>query len=143
MNNLHTSDKDEFGDHTIGYGKITGVDGDAYEVDVTAETNANAKAGKTSIKKTADSKIMTSAARMAAFSYSPPKLRRSIDPVHVDVRAAPALQGTIAPILNVDAGLLIQFADGGGRQFTNPERFCSLTDSDPNTWAGPTRISIA
>jgi len=58
MNNLHTSDKDEFGDHTIGYGKITGVDGDAYEVDVTAETNANAKAGKTSIKKTADSKIM-------------------------------------------------------------------------------------
>ena len=35
-----------------------------------------------------------------------------IDPVHVDIRIVP-LQGTVAPLLNMDVRLLVEFADGG------------------------------
>ena len=38
-----------------------------------------------------------------------------VDAVHVDVWIAPALQGAVAPVLDVDVGFLVQLADGGGR----------------------------
>ena len=38
-----------------------------------------------------------------------------VDAVHVDVWIVPALQGPISPVLDVDVGFLVQFADGGRR----------------------------
>ena len=35
---------------------------------------------------------------------------------------APALQGTVPPVLDVDVGFLVQFADGGGRDLAAPQR---------------------
>ena len=40
---------------------------------------------------------------------------RSKGAVHVDVWIVPALQGAVAPVLDVDVGFLVQLADGGGR----------------------------
>ena len=45
-----------------------------------------------------------------------------IDAVHIDIRIAPALQGTVPPILNVNVGFLVQLADGGGRNLAAPQR---------------------
>ena len=41
--------------------------------------------------------------------------------VHVDVWIAPALQGAIAPVLDVDVGFLVQLADGSGRNLAAPQ----------------------
>ncbi len=43
-----------------------------------------------------------------------------VDTVHVDIRIASALQGAVAPILNVNVGFLVQFADGGRRDLAAP-----------------------
>ena len=45
-----------------------------------------------------------------------------VDAVHVDVWIAPALQGAVAPVLDVNVGFLVQFADGGGRDLAAPQR---------------------
>ena len=40
--------------------------------------------------------------------------------VYIDVQISAALQGTVAPVLDVDIGFLVQFADGGGRDLAAP-----------------------
>ena len=47
---------------------------------------------------------------------------RSKGAVHVDVWIVPALQGAVAPVLDVDVGFLVQLADGGGRDLAAPQR---------------------
>ena len=44
-----------------------------------------------------------------------------VDAVHVDIRIPPALQGAVSPVLDVDVGFLVQFADGGGRNLAAPQ----------------------
>ena len=44
-----------------------------------------------------------------------------VDAVHVDVWIAPALQGAVSPVLDVNVGFLVQFADGGGRDLAAPQ----------------------
>ena len=44
-----------------------------------------------------------------------------VDAVHVDVRIAPALQGAVSPVLDVDVGFLVQFADGSRRDLAAPQ----------------------
>ena len=46
--------------------------------------------------------------------------------VHVDIRIPPNLQGTVAPILNVNISFLVQLADGGGRNFAAPQCLCDV-----------------
>ena len=41
--------------------------------------------------------------------------------VHVDVWIPPALQGAVAPVLDVNVGFLVQLADGGGRNLAAPQ----------------------
>ena len=41
--------------------------------------------------------------------------------VHVDIRIPPALQGAVAPILDVNVGFLVQLADGGRRDLAAPQ----------------------
>ena len=41
--------------------------------------------------------------------------------VYIDVQISAALQGTVAPVLDVDIGFLVQFADGGGRDLAAPQ----------------------
>ena len=40
--------------------------------------------------------------------------------VYIDVQISAALQGTVAPVFDVDIGFLVQFADGGGRDLAAP-----------------------
>ena len=54
------------------------------------------------------------------FKLSAP-VAAQIDPIHVDVRIPSTLQRAIAPILNVDIRLFVQFADGGGGLFASPQ----------------------
>ena len=49
-------------------------------------------------------------------------LRVMLDAVHVDVWIVAALQGAVAPILDVDIGFLVQLADGGRRNLAAPQR---------------------
>jgi len=44
-----------------------------------------------------------------------------VDAVYVDVWIAPALQGAVPPILDVNVGFLIQFANGSGRDLATPQ----------------------
>ena len=45
-----------------------------------------------------------------------------VDAVHVDVWIVAALQGAVAPVLNVNISFLVQLADGGGRNLAAPQR---------------------
>ena len=45
-----------------------------------------------------------------------------VDAVHIDVWIAPALQGAVPPVLDVNVGFLVQLTDGGGRDLTAPQR---------------------
>ena len=45
-----------------------------------------------------------------------------IDAVHVDIRIAPALQGAVAPVLDVDVGFLVQLYNFLGRSLLFPFR---------------------
>ena len=49
-------------------------------------------------------------------------LRVMLDAVHIDIRVSAALQRTVAPILDVDGGFLVQLADGSGRNLAAPQR---------------------
>ena len=44
-----------------------------------------------------------------------------VDTAHVDIRIVPSLQGAVAPVLDVNVGFLIQFADGSGRDLAAPQ----------------------
>ena len=44
-----------------------------------------------------------------------------VDAVHVDVWIVAALQGAVAPILDVDIGFLVQLTDGGRRNLAAPQ----------------------
>ena len=44
-----------------------------------------------------------------------------VDAVHVDVWIVAALQGAVAPVLDVNVGFLVQFADGSGRHLAAPQ----------------------
>ena len=44
-----------------------------------------------------------------------------VDAVHIDIRIAPALQGAVSPVLDVNVGFLVQLADGGGRDLAAPQ----------------------
>ena len=44
-----------------------------------------------------------------------------VDAVHIDIRIAPALQGAVPPVLDVNVGFLVQLADGGGRDLAAPQ----------------------
>ena len=46
-----------------------------------------------------------------------------VDVVHLSLWIAPALQGAVPPVLDVDVGFLVQPADGGGRNLAAPQRF--------------------
>ena len=45
-----------------------------------------------------------------------------VDAVHIDVWIVAALQGAVAPVLNVDVGFLVQLTDGSGRNLAAPQR---------------------
>ena len=45
-----------------------------------------------------------------------------VDAVHVDIRIPSALQRAVAPVLDVDVGVLVQLADGGRRDLAAPQR---------------------
>ena len=54
-------------------------------------------------------------------SYSHPSLTAfEVDTVHIHMRVLAALQGAVAPGLDVDIGFLVQFADGGGGHLAAP-----------------------
>ena len=44
-----------------------------------------------------------------------------VDAVHIDVWIVAALQGAVAPVLDVDVGFLVQLADGSGRNLAAPQ----------------------
>ena len=44
-----------------------------------------------------------------------------VDAVHVDVWIAPAPQGAVPPVLDVDVGFLVQLTDGSGRNLAAPQ----------------------
>ena len=44
-----------------------------------------------------------------------------VDAVHIDVWILAALQGALAPVLDVDVGFLVQLADGGRRDLAAPQ----------------------
>ena len=43
-----------------------------------------------------------------------------VDTVHIHIRVLVALQGAVAPSLDVDIGFLVQLADGGGGHLAAP-----------------------
>ena len=45
-----------------------------------------------------------------------------VDAVNIDIRIPSTLQGAVAPILDVNVGFLVQFADGGRRDLAAPQR---------------------
>ena len=47
------------------------------------------------------------------FKLSTP-VTAQVDPIHIDIRIASALQRAVPPILNVDIRFLVQLTDGGG-----------------------------
>ena len=53
------------------------------------------------------------------FKLSAP-VAAQVDPIHIDVWIASALQRTVAPVLDVGIRLLVQPADGGGRETLLP-----------------------
>ena len=53
------------------------------------------------------------------FKLSAP-VAAQVDPIHIDIWIASALQRAVPPILNVDIRFLVQFTDGGGRNFAAP-----------------------
>ena len=54
------------------------------------------------------------------FKFSAPVTAQG-DPIHIDIRIPPILQKTVPPIFDVDIRLLVQFTDGGGRDFAAPQ----------------------
>ena len=56
------------------------------------------------------------------FKLSSP-VAAQIDPIHIDIRISSALQRAVAPILNVDICLLVQFTNGRGRYLAAPKSF--------------------
>ena len=52
-----------------------------------------------------------------------------VDTVHIHIRVLTALQGTVAPGLDIDIGFLVQLADGGGRYLAAPQSLSNILNT--------------
>src|SRR5699024_2522900 len=72
------------------------------------------------------------------FKLSTP-VTAQVDPVHIDIRIAPALQRAVPPILNVDIRFLVQLADGGGRYLAAPQSLGNILHA-PDGYSGQVHL---
>ena len=73
------------------------------------------------------------------FKLSAP-VSAQVDPIHIDIRIASALQRTVSPIFNVDIRFLVQLTDGGGRDLAAPESLGDVLHT-PDGYAGQVHLS--
>ena len=59
------------------------------------------------------------------FKFSAP-VAAQVDPIHIDIRIASALQRAVPPILDADIRFLVQLTDGGGRDLAAPQGLCDV-----------------
>ena len=62
-----------------------------------------------------------------------------VDPIHVNIWIMPALQRSVAPILDVDVCFLIQLTDGGGRYLAAPEGLSDILNT-PDRYASQVHL---
>jgi len=73
------------------------------------------------------------------FKLSSP-VAAQVDPIHIDIRIASALQRTVSPIFNVDIRFLVQLTDGGGRDLAIPKGLGDVLHT-PDRYTGQVHLN--